>query len=685
MHETNEDTQIIEATPFTRAEDAKTGRQWRVAPLTVLVSSGFILLALIVLFIFNARAIRFDINPQPNGLDIVEGFLTYQLGERYLMLPGEYVLVVNHPGYQPLRETISVGDAADQSYAFSLTPLPGILEVLTNPETNAEILIDGVAVGETPAVLDTVEPGRRQVSLVSARYQPFTTEIDIQGKRLAQTLTADLLPAWARLTVNSVPSDANIIIDEITLAQTPATVEAIQGKRLLRVSKPGFKPKELLLDIIAGVDQSIPIVSLDIADAQLVITSNPSGASITVEGRFRGQTPMTLTLAPAAAYRIKLTKAGYAQVQGSIALEANENLTFNRQLKPIMGTVSLNLTPNDALLFVDGQRQPTPITRLELNASPHDIRIEKPGYVTYQTVVTPQPGMPQALNITLLTLEAARIAARPDTLTTSLGQILKLVLPGEFKMGAGRREPGRRSNEIEKQIKLTQPYYIGKHEVTNAEYKKFRSQHDSGVLGRALLDEADRPVVNLSWDEAVKFCNWLSEQQDLPPAYKAIKGSWQAVKPVTTGYRLPTEAEWVWAGRYAAGPVPSRFPWGDSMPPGSIDANYADASAENMVTYTINSYNDYYRGPSPVGAFTSNARGLFDMAGNVSEWIHDLYGLDTPKNVLIDPTGPEAGQYHVIKGSNYTHGRFSELRWTFRDYGDEGRTDVGFRLARNLE
>ena len=71
--------------------------------------------------------------------------------------------------------------------------------------------------------------------------------------------------------------------------------------------------------------------------------------------------------------------------------------------------------------------------------------------------------------------------------------------------------------------------------------------------------------------------------------------------------------------------------------------------------------------------------------GNVSEWMNDHYSIELPKQLLTDPLGPEGGEYHVIRGSNYTHGRFSELRWTYRDYGAEPRPDVGFRIARYVE
>ena len=104
-----------------------------------------------------------------------------------------------------------------------------------------------------------------------------------------------------------------------------------------------------------------------------------------------------------------------------------------------------------------------------------------------------------------------------------------------------------------------------------------------------------------------------------------------------------------------------------------------------MVPYSIVGYNDKFRGPAPPGTYDPNSLGVYDIAGNVSEWIHDYYAVEVTRDKLIDPTGPVSGNYHVIRGSNYTHGRFSELRWTFRDYGINARPDVGFRIARYLE
>jgi len=114
--------------------------------------------------------------------------------------------------------------------------------------------------------------------------------------------------------------------------------------------------------------------------------------------------------------------------------------------------------------------------------------------------------------------------------------------------------------------------------------------------------------------------------------------------------------------------------------------NYADSSAKYLLPFTIAQYTDGHVVSAAVGSFAPNSKGLYNMGGNVSEWTNDYYDIQIHRGApIVDPTGPQSGNRHVIRGASWALGSRSELRLSFRDAGYEGRLDVGFRIARYVD
>jgi formylglycine-generating enzyme required for sulfatase activity len=278
-------------------------------------------------------------------------------------------------------------------------------------------------------------------------------------------------------------------------------------------------------------------------------------------------------------------------------------------------------------------------------------------------------------------------AGLAGAITAQNGYTLKLIRPEPFTMGSSRREQGRRSNETLRKITLQRPFYMGEREVTNKAFENFLASHSSGAFKGQQLSSDDHPVVQVTWEQAALFCNWLSAQASLPAAYVKKGDRLVATEPIGTGYRLPTEAEWEYCARFTKNGADLKYPWGNQFPPSPASGNYADISAKKLLPAYIENYNDGYPVTAPAAKFKANDLGLYDLGGNVAEWCHDFYTI-YPYNTHkadIDPTGPPEGKHHVIKGSSWKDASMSKLRIAYRDYSDAKRPDVGFRVCRYAE
>ena len=630
-------------------------------------------------------------------IDVAEG-RGIVVGTGVWALPGPLGLRIGAEGFVPETLAVTREDRTRGRVDVILRERPATLRAATDPDPTPRLFdagteggegerdphledapalrwfLDGAFVAEGPRLEIEIAAGEHIVDARHPWYVPASRRLNAE-RGGAYSLTLPLAPVEGRITVTSEPDGARVTHNGQAAGKTPLTLAAGGGVHALRIAHEGYEARTDTIDLTHDAPEAERHYRLARARGRVSFSLSPEGGTLSIDGQAATATE-NLRLSAGVPYRVRYAKPGHVPREAEFTLDPGEHRAIALALTPIFGVVEVRSEP-EARVEVGGRNVGRTPQRLTLPAVPQTIRLTRSGYRAETRTVTPDPGAARTIAFTLRTEARARLDEAPPQYANRAGITLKLFRnPGAVTLGTPRGEPGRRANEFVREVRLTKAFYAGVHEVTVGQFRRFTHPGEPPVADR-------RPVTGIGWEEAARYCNWLSRQEGLDPVYHFANGR-HAGSAAADGYRLPTEAEWEWLARKAGRGRETRFPWGDEARIPARSGNLADESARGQVPVYIPRYDDGAARLAEVGGFTANAAGLHDLAGNVREWTHDGYGLHPPPPDLVetDPMDVRPGRRHVVKGSSWRSGTLSELRAAWRDGGSAPRDDLGFRVAR---
>ena len=353
------------------------------------------------------------------------------------------------------------------------------------------------------------------------------------------------------------------------------------------------------------------------------------------------------------AYDIKITYSNASGKEAKLSLVANGGPVAG----PLLNDMDANFIPAFLPSTKEGETKTTSLL-WSLYADSSKLEILSRKY--------PKSGDDYGA-VDIKSLELVKVEAQTPSPKPSPWPELVAIPGGEFTIGANGRNP----DETPTVKQTVKPFALGKFEVTNEEFERFKPAHRKYRDGYSWRDR--EPVIYVSWFDGAKYCNWLSAQNGLTPAYD--EKTWK-LDLETDGFRLPTEAEWEYA---ASGRGESRvYPWGDSAPVADVNGNF---DLEKSLAISAIQRSSAEAGVAVVGSYPAGASrdGVMDMAGNVSEWCSDYYSTNLKEGVCCQ----EPGHHRVIRGGSWGYYNKSQRCQDreFNNPGYGGYIYIGFRIA----
>ena len=650
----------------------------------VLVLISVPMLAMAVVAAYTAtRGVSIEVAP-PDAAEIAtimrkDGF-GMLVDDTLYGLAGSVTIVVSAAGFYDAERSISPN--VDGTYVeITLEEIPATVfgsTVPPHPETTW--LIDGVkrAEGETLAI--ELEPGEYVVQADNRYFETVEQEVKL-GRAEERSLEFELPEVDGLAHISTLPPGATVLIDGAPAGASNLDVPLKGGEYGIEVKLARHGTVQDRIRVTRDRNEVTRTYRLQSNPASLSIVVSPPGGKLLLNGRSVSAGQGAHSVSAGTEHVVSYELSGFHTRTARLTLQPGEQRSVSLSLEENRGIVRVRSEPA-ASVSVDGRELGETPFEIELPARPHTITVARDGYVSQTRTITPSSKAEQLIDVELLTELRHRLRNEPRRYVNTVGMEMLQFRPGAFEMGAPRGEPGARANERQHRVELTRTFYVSKTEVTNAQFHQ-------GPFSGAATGPPKLPKANVSWEDAARFCNWLSRQEGREPVYRFNAGNRYLGADIRAdGDRLPTEAEWEWLARQAGRNRQTRFTWGDDLPIPRLAGNLADESGKNSVAPApyIPRYTDGFAELAPVGSFPVDKAGLADLTGNVREWVHDYYAILAPtaEGGIRDPAGPSSGEGHVVKGSGWRSGRLEQIRPAYRDNASGSANELDFRIARYL-
>ncbi len=585
------------------------------------------------------------------------------------------VFSVSSKGYKKIIETIPQENKG-KFHEVLMTELPGILNVNTNNKNkNTQWFLNDEFIFQGEKLEISLPAGQYNLAVNNPFFERKNTNVIIE-KGEPKNLDLELKNINGFIKIDSEPANANVFINQKKIGQTPIIFKDQGGEYMIEIKKKNFEKinETIIITNQNKVNQRDYI--LELIEAKLKVTAKPKGGILNINGLVF-QTDKFINLKSNNEYIVSYEKPGFKKKSLNLNLKPNEERTETINLEEEYGAVEIISQP-EAEIWINGKLSGQTPKLVKLRTIQQTIEIKKKNFRSVINNILPNADKKKILNINLIDEKLARLQEAKPSYSNSIDIEMKLFNPkGDvLQLGAKRHEKGQRANEILRKVNLTKPFYVSLYEVSNENFANFKKNKSSANI--------NFPVSNVSWIEAAAFCNWLSKKEKLEEFYVIKNGKLIDFKENANGYRLLTEAEWEWLSRKANKKKSTKFSWGDSFIIPDNYLNIADESAQSNQRNYVKDYDDGYENLAEIGSFNKEKSGLFDLSGNLSEWVHDYYTVTFSDKIEKDPLGKKKGSSHVIKGANWSSGTLTKIRPSYRENGINGNETTGFRIARYL-